>query len=268
MTGRSQDSEIDQKLFVFIGGLHRSGTSLIHECLREHPEISGFSGTGVQEDEGQLLQSVYEPAQVFGGPGKFGFNPGSYMDEDHELVSDVSRARLFSEWASHWDLTRRILIEKSPPNLVRTRFLQALFPNSKFVIVLRHPIAVAYATKKWSQTSIPALIEHTLLCYERFGKDLPHLKNVHILRYEEFVHSPQATLDRITGFIGIDKMTLPRDVEGNVNEKYFHRLELDCGKPVIGWYLTHCLSRQEHRTNAFGYSLIRLRELQDVNIGG
>jgi hypothetical protein len=77
---------VAQKPFVFIGGLHRSGTSLIHECLRDHPDISGFSGTGVNEDEGQLLQSVYKPASVFGGPGKFGFNPRSFMDETHELV--------------------------------------------------------------------------------------------------------------------------------------------------------------------------------------
>ena len=32
---------------VFVCGLHRSGTSVVHRCLREHPEVSGFSDTGV-----------------------------------------------------------------------------------------------------------------------------------------------------------------------------------------------------------------------------
>jgi hypothetical protein len=268
MTGSSVDSAIQTKQFVFIGGLHRSGTSLIHECLRDHPEISGFKGTGVQEDEGQLLQSVYPPARAFGGPGKFGFHPRSNMDETHDLVSEVSRERLFNEWGKYWNLERRILMEKSPPNLVRTRFLQALFPNSKFVIVLRHPIAVAYATKKWSHTSVTSLIDHSLRCYERFVADLPHLKNVYILRYEEFVASPQTALDQLTGFLGVDRMALPRQVDGKINEKYFHRLELDCTRPVVGWYLRHALSRQERRTNAFGYSLIKVRELRDVSICG
>jgi hypothetical protein len=257
-----------QKPFVFIGGLHRSGTSLIHECLRDHPDISGFSGTGVNEDEGQLLQSVYKPASVFGGPGKFGFNPRSFMDETHELVSDVSRRRLLSEWGKYWDSKRRILIEKSPPNLVRTRFLQALFPNSKFIVVLRHPVAVAYATRKWSHTSVPSLIEHSLLCYERLVKDVPHLKHVYTLRYEEFIASPQTTLDQLTSFIGVDSIALTREVKKNINEKYFRKLEVDCEKPIRGWYLRRCLLRRERRTNAFGYSLLSPRELRDVGISG
>src|SRR5512138_726149 len=113
MNGTTADC-VRGKLFVFIGGLHRSGTSLIHECLRDHPDMSGFNGTGVQEDEGQHLQSVYKPASAYGGPGKFGFNSHSFMDETHEFVSDSSRSRLLSEWGKHWDLGRRILIEKSP----------------------------------------------------------------------------------------------------------------------------------------------------------
>jgi len=32
---------------IFVCGLHRSGTSLITRSLAEHPEITGFSGTGV-----------------------------------------------------------------------------------------------------------------------------------------------------------------------------------------------------------------------------
>ena len=46
---------------VFVGGLHRSGTSLVHRCLASHPAVSGFSDTGVPEDEGQHLQTVYPP---------------------------------------------------------------------------------------------------------------------------------------------------------------------------------------------------------------
>jgi sulfotransferase family protein len=256
------------KQFVFIGGLHRSGTSLIHECLRDHPSVSGFNGTGVHEDEGQHLQTVYKPALEFGGPGKFGFDLSSFMDETNELVTDVSREQLLREWGKYWDLGRQILVEKSPPNLVRTRFLQALFPNSKFIIVLRHPVAVAYATKKWSHTSIPSLIEHSLQCYEQFLKDLPYLKSVYILRYEEFVASPQLTFDRITKFIGIDSIDLRREIKESINDKYFGRLESDCSKPILGWYLGRHLAHRERRANNFGYSLTKREVLRSAGIDG
>ena len=68
--------------FVFLGGLHRSGTTLLFRMLREHPEISGFANNQDAnewlgaEDEGQYLQSVYPPAIFWGGPGKFAFAAG------------------------------------------------------------------------------------------------------------------------------------------------------------------------------------------------
>lgn len=58
---------------VFIGGPHRSGTSLLHRLIATHPDASAFSQTSVSEDEGQHLQSVYRPAKEHGGPGKFAF---------------------------------------------------------------------------------------------------------------------------------------------------------------------------------------------------
>src|ERR1700691_2539156 len=74
--------------FVFLGGLHRSGTTLLFRMLREHPEISGFENNKVKEewlapeDEGQFLQTVYPPAVFFGGPGKFAFAPEAHMTEE------------------------------------------------------------------------------------------------------------------------------------------------------------------------------------------
>ena len=84
---------IDDKTFVFIGGLHRSGTSILHRLLCEHPDTSGFEDTGVPEDEGQHLQSVFEPAYIHGGPGEFAFHAEAHLTEKSSLVSAAHSAR-------------------------------------------------------------------------------------------------------------------------------------------------------------------------------
>ena len=59
--------------YVFVGGLHRSGTSLLARSLEAHPSVSGFRGTGVPEDEGRRMQSVYPAGNRLGGAGRFAF---------------------------------------------------------------------------------------------------------------------------------------------------------------------------------------------------
>ena len=62
----------DHRLVV-VGGLHRSGTTPLARTLATHPQVSGFSGTGAREDEGQHLQTVYPRVRDYGGAGHFAF---------------------------------------------------------------------------------------------------------------------------------------------------------------------------------------------------
>jgi hypothetical protein len=248
------DQQLNQYKQVFIGGLHRSGTSILGCCLEEHPQISGFKNTGVYEDEGQFLQSVYPAAGVYGGPGKFGFNSASFLDEHSPLATPENGIKIFKEWSHYWDLQQPILLEKSPPNLVRTRFLQHLFPGALFIILLRHPIAVSYATQKWSQTPLHSLIEHWLICHERFQSDKPYLKKVLVLKYEDFIASPQVTLNQIYDFIEVEPHPLTQTIRQGVNERYFTWWN-NQKKPLKAFYKAYLRSRFEVRVNNFGYSL-------------
>jgi hypothetical protein len=243
--------------FVFVGGLHKSGTSLVARCLAEHPLISGFSNTGVPEDEGQHLQTVFLPASAYGGPGKFGFHPQAHLTEASELVTDENRTRLQAEWGSHWDLTKPVFLEKSPPNLIRTRFLQALFPEASFVIVMRDPVAVAYATQKWSRTGIDSLIEHWLVCHEIFERDRPHIRRLCVVRYEDIVEQPQPSLDRIFSFLDVDSVTCGIEVRPEVNAVYLQRWREDTLRSSTRDQPDVLRIRQgyEERAAAFGYQL-------------
>lgn len=246
-----------QHHFIFIAGLHRSGTSLLHQIFRSHPSISGFWKTGVSEDEGQHLQTVFPPAKQFGGPGRFGFNPESFMDEHHPLATPYNAKRLFLEWGQHWDLSKPYLLEKSPPNIVRTRFLQCLFQDCSFVVILRHPIAVAYATQRWAQTSIPSLLDHTLLCYERFQTDMHFLRRLYVLRYEEFVLAPSIHLKKLAEWLGISTFECFQAVRRRVNKRYFAswRRGVDLDSRRDRREIQQLADRFSRRASAFGYRM-------------
>jgi len=236
--------EMNHHQFVFLCGLHRSGTSPLFRILRDHPQISGFRNTGVPEDEGQHLQSVFPPAHKYGGPGRFGFNPEARLTEDSPILSLENQRKLFQEWSSHWDLTRPYLLEKSPPNLIRTRFLQAAFPSSYFVVITRHPVAVSLATVKWTNSTLESLIEHWLRCHELFELDRPRLRRVIVIKYETLIDSKD--VDEIFNFLGLS----PRPIEAldrSGNEKYFaswRRLLIDkdgrkVARSIIAKYEKH-----------------------------
>jgi|TARA_R110002072_G_C7978872_1_gene535977 hypothetical protein len=219
--------EVPDNHFVFVAGTHRSGTSLLHTALRAHPEISGFSNTGKPMDEGQHLQSVFPAAKRFGGPGRFAFDPASFMNESHPLATRDNAMKLFSDWSSHWDLRMHYLIEKSPPTIIRMRFFQHLFPNSSFVVILRHPVAVAYATLKWCPSSAFSLIEHTLRCYEGLLADKSRIRKLIICRYEDLVANPQHLLARIHTFLGVNKHQPRLEIDTQSNQRYFARWKPD-----------------------------------------
>lgn len=241
--------------FVFIAGLHRSGTSLLFQGLREHPEISGFRDTGVPEDEGQHLQSVYPPAFQLGGPGRFAFAGGAHLTEESSLVSPKNREKLFSQWRPFWDLQKPWLLEKTPQNLVQTRFLRAMFPNSRFIVMLRHPMAVACATQRWSRTSLHELVNHWVYAHELFENDRRHLEHVLVLRYEEFVAAPEQAFEQIYEFLGVPYCAPSLQVRSDVNRKYFARWEKIQRGYVSRYYADELVRCFESRANHFGYSL-------------
>jgi hypothetical protein len=242
---------------VFLAGLHRSGTTLLARLLAAHPEISGFSDTGVPADEGQHLQTVYPAAAAYGGPGRFGFAPESHLTEASPLATEENAARLVEEWSRHWDVSRPLLLEKSPPNLLKTRFLQALFPGSAFVVIVRHPIPVSIPTARWRGTRrYDRMLEHWLRCHALFEADRDQLERVHVLRYEQLVRDPAGELREIFAFLELDPIQPSEPVEAGANQKYFEQWKQLKRDPRMRAYLDLLSLWYERRVRRYGYSLL------------
>jgi hypothetical protein len=246
--------------FVFICGLHKSGTSVFAKTLAEHPQISGFAGTGVPQNEGQHLQTVYPTAQAYGGMAQFGFHPEAHLTESSPLVTAENKTRLFAEWKQYWDLSKPILLEKSPPNVIRTRFLQAMFPNSYFIVITRHPIAASYATQKkgFHETVLDSRLKHWLVCHDILQQDKKYLNHVLMLRYEDFVKDTATTLRQIFTFLETDYAPTSMEIRPNVNDKYFAKWQKFRSRPILKSYANHLINKYEARLQPYGYSMERL----------
>jgi len=242
---------------VFVAGLHRSGTTPLARWLADSPHVAGLRDTGVWQDEGQHLQDALPKAIEHGGPGRFAFARAMRATEA-DATPALARA-LLEAWAPHWELERPLLLEKSPPNLLRTRLLQALFPGCALVVVIRHPLAVALATQKWIRRprralAIPLLLRHWLRAHELLLADAPRLERLVVVRYEQLAADPGAVLARVGAFLGLPQPPpVPADAAPGVDARYFDAwARRPLPRRALGAAAALALERRVAR---FGYSL-------------
>lgn len=195
--------------FVFIGGLHRSGTTLLARMLETASCASGLDGSPARMGEGQHLQLVYPTGVDYGGPTDWAWHPRSHLTEAD--LPDDAAARLWAAWSPWWRPDAELLVEKSPPNLTKMRYLQAAFPGARFVVLTRHPVSQAYALHRWSPTVLRRIgvgfthqVEHWVHAHETFLRDAPYLENLHVVRYEHLVTEPKRELARIEEFLDVE----------------------------------------------------------------
>jgi hypothetical protein len=275
------DTKFDSK-YVFICGMPRSGTSMLGRNVGRLGDCTDLKNTGTIEDEGQNVQNVYPTAHELGGPGRFGFKVRAHRTENSPLLTRENVSKLKASWHRYWDNTKRIYVEKTPGNLLATRFLQAAFTNSYFIVVRRHPVPVALACQKWkfNVTSLDNLFRHWLHCHALFEGDREYLKRVYELRYEEYVVDQDKYHKEIAVFIGTQVPEPPREDTYRYvtqwrnptglrvpekgmekaspvhNQKYLDRWHRLLMKSPFRFYYRYLARKYECEFNRYGYSLV------------
>lgn len=277
-----QKDDNSKHKYVFVCGLQRSGTSMLGRNIARLENCTGFRNTGVLQDEGQYLQKVYPTDRDHGGTGRYGFNPRAHLTETSVLLTEQNIAKLRSSWHEHWDEDKTICVEKTPGNLIMTRFLQAAFPDAYFIVVRRHPVAVSMATQRWkvSLSSLHRLLEHWLRCYGIFEEDKKYLKRVYELKYEDYVDNPGTYLQEIAQFIGTRVPEAPTEDEFRYvtqwpptdfrvpergmeeasrayNKKYFDRWSNLLHNSRVKSYYRYIAAKYEPLIAKYGYSLTK-----------
>lgn len=149
---------------IFIIGAARSGTTMLsHHLLAHHPAVAFWS----------------EPAHVW----RFGH---AYRSSDRLTARDVTpriRAFIVEQFSAFLrESGKSRFMEKTPSNCFRLPFIFEIFPDAKFVHILRDGRDVAAsASLRWRGDAIKAAPDHPRLNGDRHGS-FPQRVNVAVKR--------------------------------------------------------------------------------------
>lgn len=104
-------------------------------------------------------------------------------------------------WHQHWDMSKKVLIEKTPSNVYKTLMIEKQFKNSKFIIMVRNPYCVCEGIRRKSEGKINL----TQAATHWINTTLQQMENIKIknsiyFTYEEFTENNEKIFDKIIKF--------------------------------------------------------------------
>ncbi|KAH8087647.1 procollagen-lysine 5-dioxygenase [Aureococcus anophagefferens] len=267
---------------LFVGGCHRSGTSVLARLLKRSPLVAGMEDTDAPEDEGQHLQHVLPTDEEHGGVGCFALRRKVPLDgaddgpgprrlrraaalQLGQLVAAVEPApgpvraagRRHAAAAPREDAEQHRAHAAAPGGgngVIRRRFnvsvswlRRAFGPAARFLIIVRHPLACALATREFLkefESPTPTLrtcLRNWVAAHAALDEDAVELRRMALLddvrhgsgdacllriAFSDLVRDPAAVLERI----GAELVDAPLHVaaedvaavvkEGDPDDKY------------------------------------------------
>jgi hypothetical protein len=210
-----------------VAGVPKAGTTALHAALAQHP---GLYLSAIKEPKFFLTDG---PPPAKGGPGDaLTYREHIWQRDRYEALFDPA-----PPGALKGESTPLYLYD--PEAMCR---ISKLLPAAKLVIVIRDPVERAHSnwTHLWSAGLEPER-DFLRACAEEerrieagwasfwhytglsmYGRQLKHVfdlfprENVLVLRYRSLVDGPVSTLDRITGFLGVEQGVLTEIPRENV----------------------------------------------------
>jgi len=146
-TYRNELKQLFEKDLVFLVGMPKSGTTWLQTLIDSHPQAickgeSHFVDIFYLELSRQLNQynnTVTQQGGIVAHLKGFGGHVDtlSYQMEDANYLLVIAIAMMFSKWLGKEGV--KVLGEKTPDNIGYIPLLAAIFPNAKFVHVIRDP---------------------------------------------------------------------------------------------------------------------------------
>ena len=219
--------------FLFVGGPHFSGTTLLTMMFLETENVATFelkqptfrnrkAKNSLIIEEGQHLQDVFPTARAFGGPCRYASKKRSRLTELDHLPRENT---LYDQWASKWDLTQSVLLEKSPPHVMHSRWLQAVFRERtsgsiSFVFTMKHPLSIY--ERHCTFVGLKTYLENWLSQMETLREDITRLEHAYVIRYEDWL-STESTATRTFKTLEGKILSIDREEEQHNDHCMYHR---------------------------------------------
>ncbi|MDG2305923.1 MAG: sulfotransferase [Candidatus Binatia bacterium] len=202
-----------QERLVFLLGAPRSGTTLLARILSAHPAVYGRA-------EPHLITPLAHLG-YYASVQKAPYDPFNVQQAVHEFVEDLPqgeddylealRAYADSMYGRMLDSAgekKRYFLDKTPAYALVLPFLTKLYPNAKYVILTRHPLAIltsyvnSFFDGEWEVAlSHNPILERYVPALAKMVREKP-VALAHV-RYEEFVADPEKGFRGICEYLDI-----------------------------------------------------------------
>jgi sulfotransferase family protein len=107
----------------------------------------------------------------------------------------------------HWELTRsgkKYIVEKTPSDVFIWRRIAECWPDARFIILLRHPVAIARSRQlAWGHETDEDNLKKVLRYMNRVEKARRNLDALTI-RYEDLTADPERVTQDVCAFLGVE----------------------------------------------------------------
>jgi hypothetical protein len=227
--------------FLFVGGCERSGTTLVQKVLCAHSRIAGGPELLFTRDLASLYRKMSGPY------------PDAYVRRQRALYSEERLAEAFDRFLHHLlepTLARKPealwISEKTPSNIAVAAELLGLFPDCRFIHVLRdgrdvlashrrvearlRELGERFNRANFRLRGICARWNRACETHVTLSADEAASSRYHLVRFEELVDEPEVVLAKLFGFVALEPEPACRTPE---------RLRAaNLGVPVDGAWLT------------------------------
>ena len=242
---------------IFIVGANRSGTTLLRLMLNSHSRIgipdelvyfrSSFAGHSFDEWRNPQIsrEDFQKYVSVFLERNQEVLAPLSISDLKKEILCRDEPdfrwpyARTLEAWADTHGKVR--WGEKTPGNLFFVDVLIDMFPDARFIYLMRDPRAGVYSMMKTSMFRSGAII-NAMNRRKYMTEGLNHLQRFvpetqqTLVKFEDLVQSPESTLRRVCAFLEESfephMLEFHRDASKYMKERAISRFNQAATRPI------------------------------------